>query len=293
MKSRNISGALKVTIVRSKMSEDASSRGMQQSDRDRQEKLNALYGPASDSAYGNLVRSKVAEDADWKVNDNELAVAIAIEDDEDDEDKVIAYAIEYDPDSKPPLYKNRRFRIYAIGGALGFVVLVTLLVVIVLIAGKKETLIITEPPTSAPSQSPTTSLESKYLTFFASVLKNDKVLEAGTPHYSAAQWIMKDDPMKLSPSAPNLLQRFMMAFLWFHTTKNGEEKWRSCNPPEEDEDNTCVFDQFTIAGDDTEYYEPLEGRVRWLSGEDECFWVGVQCEGSPTVLGFSLCKFDC
>mmetsp|Transcript_29042 Transcript_29042/g.41062 ORF Transcript_29042/g.41062 Transcript_29042/m.41062 type:complete len:404 (-) Transcript_29042:234-1445(-) len=42
--------------------------------------------------------------------DDNLAVAVAISQEEDD--AFIPAAIEYDPDSKPPLYKNRRFRFY-------------------------------------------------------------------------------------------------------------------------------------------------------------------------------------
>jgi len=40
-----------------------------------------------------------------------LAVATAI--DPDEEESYIYNAIEYDPDAKPPLHKNRRFRVYS------------------------------------------------------------------------------------------------------------------------------------------------------------------------------------
>ena len=51
----------------------------------------------------------------------ELAVAIAVE--EDEGVGYIASAVEYDPNSKPPLFKNRRFRLY---GCFGFLILLGL-----------------------------------------------------------------------------------------------------------------------------------------------------------------------
>jgi hypothetical protein len=115
-------------------------------------------------------------------------------------------------------------------------------------------------------------------------------MEVGTPSYRAAQWIINEDPMRLTPADENLFQRFMLAFLWFHTTNNGDTKWRSCNPPENNEDDRCVFEVFSRTPLDEIYFVPLEDQVRWLSGENECSWVGVECAGGPTVLGVKLCK---
>jgi len=241
------------------------------------------------SLNGSYRNEKRKNDGPTMTTEHELAVAIEIYDDDDDNDKAIAYGIdsEYDPDSRPPFYKNRRFRVYALGLFLGCTVLATLLIVIIVFSGEEEKGI---DKTSAPSQSPTSSLEDAYLQYFADVLKNERVLEPGTPHYSAARWIMNEDPMKLSPHAPNLFQRFMMAFLWFHTTDNGKTEWRSCNPPREGESNKSVFEDLKISKDDSFYYDFSEDTDRWLSGEDECSWAGIECAGTPHVLGFRLRK---
>ena len=45
-----------------------------------------------------------------------LAVAVAVAEDEDE--AFIPAAIEFDPDSKPPIYKNRRFRFYLIAATI-------------------------------------------------------------------------------------------------------------------------------------------------------------------------------
>lgn len=222
------------------------------------------------------------------VSDNELAVAIAIEDDDTSDgksEKDMVYALEYDPDAKPPIYKNRRFRLYAIAGGLLFITVAIAIIVVVATSGEEgETVILTPEPTVAPTQSPTSAIESIYSRTIAEAIRNEKVYEPGTPHYSATQWIINDDPKELAPDDPNFLQRFMMAFLWFHTTENGTSEWFSCNPPKPDEDSNCVF-QDALA-----LVPPSDG-IRWLSGEDECTWAGVQCQSGPSILGFSLREF--
>ena len=223
------------------------------------------------------------------VDDNDLVVAIAIDEEEEDE-KFYAYAVEYDPESKPPIYKNRRFRLYGIGGAVCFVVLVIVLVAGI-VSSKKNggTVVLTLAPTAAPTASPTTARESVYTNYFAQAV-GPKVMEPGTPHYSAAQWIMNEDPMQMGSNNPNLLQRYMMAFLWFHTTDNGATKWRSCNPPKKNESDTCEYLEFNRLANDTIVYVPRSGGVRWLSGQAECDWVNVECAGGSVVLGISICE---
>ncbi len=236
---------------------------------------------APDVEYGEYTQPRV--------NDNDLVVAIAIDEEEEEEDeKLYAYAVEYDPNSKPPLYQNRRCRLYGIIGAVGFLVLVIVLIVSV-VATKNNVVVSTFAPSVSPTLSPTSALESAYRSVFAQAV-SEKVYEQGTPHYSAANWIIYDDPMKLEETHPNLLQRYMMAFLYFHTTENGTKEWRSCNPPKDGEDDTCEFMEFVRMQDDSIAYVPRSGLTRWLSGLDECSWVGVECAGGPAILGFRLCK---
>jgi hypothetical protein len=224
------------------------------------------------------------------VEDTDLAVAIAIDDEEEEEEKLFAYAVEFDPDSKPPLFKNRRFRFYGIGGAVCFVVLAVVLVVGIMSSGSKSTtLLLTLPPTDAPTAAPTSARSSVFRSFFAQEV-SPKVYIMGTPHYRAVEWIMNEDPLQMEPNNPRLLQRYMMAFLYYHTTKNGEESWRSCNPPQGDEVDTCTYLEFTRLDNDTIAYTPKEDRIRWLSGQDECFWEGVLCGNGADIVGVNLCK---
>lgn len=222
------------------------------------------------------------------VKDNDLAVAIAI-DVEEEEEKHYALAVEYDPDSKPPLYQNRRFRLYGMGASGCFCVVLIVIIIFILGSDKGETVLLTLPPTEAPTMSPTSARESVFLSIFREAV-GEKILMEGTPHNRAAQWIMNEDPRQLEPDDPDLLQRFILAFFYFHTTNNGQNKWRSCNrpDPEAGEDDTCEYLEFTRLRDDSVEYVPRKNRIRWLSGEKECRWQGVQCAGGEAVLGFQL-----
>jgi hypothetical protein len=234
-------------------------------------------------------RGMVVSDVErGQATENELAVAIAIDEEEEEEEKFYAYAVEYDPDSKPPLYQNRRCRLYGIVGSVCFVVLVVLLSVTIVVTGKNSSNGL--ETTLAPTMSPTTERENSYRKYFASVV-GEQIYQPGTPHYSAANWIVNEDPMQMSATDPNLLQRFMMAFLYFHTTDNGKAPWVSCNPPKQGEDDTCVALDFKRQEDDSITYVPRSGATRWLSGQDECNWEGVECAGGSAILGFNLSKF--
>jgi hypothetical protein len=222
-----------------------------------------------------------------RINESELAVAIAVDEGVEEEEKVYAYAVKQFPDSKPPFYQNRRCRLYGIVGSVCFVVLMVLLSATIVVTGKNSSKGL--ETTLAPTMSPTTERENAYRKYFASVV-GEKIYQPGTPHYSAANWIISEDPMPMSATDSNRLQRFMMAFLYFHTTDNGKAPWLSCNPPKKGEDDTCVALEFTRQPDDSITYVPRSGGTRWLSGQDECNWNGVECGGGPSILAFHLSK---
>ena len=286
-----------------------------------------------------------------QIPDGELAVAVAIEE-EEEEEKDIVYAIEYDPDSKPPIYQNRRFRYYGIGGAVVFVILAIVLVVGIVVGnGKENRIYVTDAPTGSPTSPPTSTEESMFVSRISQAFVGlnsqlqddgqeppstpddvspvgdllseirDKLLDPTTPHYKAAQWIMYEDPLQMDVQNPLLIQRYMMAFLYFHTSRNGEQPWRACepkrhtcitpapgiesldseeyyaqcpewecNPPKEGEDDTCTSLEFTRLDNDCIDYEPKANKVRWLSGQAVCKWEGVLCAGGAEVLGVNLCK---
>jgi hypothetical protein len=103
------------------------------------------------------------------------------------------------------------------------------------------------------------------------------VFEVGTPHHLAAQWIISPDGLPADSS--RLLQRYIIALFYYQTSENGQSPWRSCNPPNEAEDDTCTFLEFTRLPNDDITDEPRPGRVRWLSSQDECDWEGALSEG--------------
>eukprot|EP00934_Nitzschia_sp_Nitz4_P006436 Nitzschia sp. Nitz4//scaffold311_size21207//8656//11803//NITZ4_008621-RA/size21207-processed-gene-0.54-mRNA-1//1//CDS//3329547383//6426//frame0 len=208
-------------------------------------------------------------------NPDDLAIAIMIDDDEDDIDKKdVVYAVEYDPDSKPPMYRNRRFRLY--GVVCTILVVVVAVVLAVSLSGD-------DPAVVTPTSPPTTSREFEFRSFFASEV-GDSVFDEGTPHYMASEWILNEDPRHLELSDEALLQRFLLAFLYFHSTEMETSEWRSCGRPSSADTDSCTFMELTRNSDDSITYTPRYDRVRWLSGEDECSWNGVECPagaGSP------------
>ena len=111
----------------------------------------------------------------------------------------------------------------------------------------------------------------------------------------AWNWLAYDDPMALPATAPNLLQRFLLALFYFSTSQRGP--WRACNPPASFPNNgtlgeLCYYDglvgdgTFTAAGRDyTPEYERFESIIamQWLSGWDECHWAGIFCDENGVI----------
>jgi len=222
-------------------------------------------------AWGGPGYGGVVDEID---NPEGLAVAVAVA--EEDEDQMYFHAIEYDPDAKPPMVKNRRFQLYGCFAFL-FVVGGILIAVVAVMMTSGGTL--TLAPTSSPTVAPTTSAEGLYREQFANVV-GDSVYEAGTPAQLASEWIIRSDPLGLSVVDNHLIQRYLLALFYFETSRNGP--WRSCNPPEGDETSACEFLKFTRNPDQSVSYVP-EPDVRWLSDKHECEWVGVLCDETNTI----------
>jgi len=224
---------------------------------------------------------------DESFDDEGLAVAIAVDDSYyDGQSDYYHHAIEYNPDAKPSLLKNRRFRYYAIvvalfaclaGGAIGTVLL--------LVDSGSDT---TETsPSAAPSDAPTTAAEGRYREQFISVV-GSAVNEDGTAHDRAASWIMYEDRLRLTPIDDNLIQRYLLAYFYFATTSNEETAWKSCNRPKFNQESSCNHQKFLRnPADDTIFYEP-EPATRWLSDTHECEWIGVQCGDGQIVIAVEI-----
>ena len=109
-------------------------------------------------------------------------------------------AIEYDPESKPPLHKNRRFRVYSCLAIIVIIAVVAVVVVYVTKNSKGDTVVsmeveYTPPPTRSPTLAPTTDREASGIkeqieagvlqrgATFANMSKTD-------PRYLALDWIL-------------------------------------------------------------------------------------------------------
>jgi hypothetical protein len=222
-----------------------------------------------------------------KFNDENVAIAIAV-DDSYYESHSYHFAVEYDPDSKPPLLKNRRFRFYFIMiGLTAFTAILATSIAVPLMMASRNRNAESYPPT----ESPTTVTDGIYREqFFAAV--GPQVLEYGSPHDRAVSWIMNEDPQHLSASSENLIQRYTLALFYFMTTSNEMEPWKSCSRPQGDENESCTFQKFYRAANDSIAFEP-ENATRWLSGTDECNWVGITCDTSDEgsiVVALEVCK---
>ncbi|GKY94564.1 hypothetical protein MPSEU_000422000 [Mayamaea pseudoterrestris] len=207
-----------------------------------------------------------------------LAIAVAVQD--DDDDMFIPSAVEYDPDAKPPMYRHRRFRLYAL--LAFFVVIVVAVGAAVGATVGSKNMNMTESPTMAP----TTIRESFGIRTQVERLVGAKVLEKEDSAYSKAlDWMTFDDPMQLTPDADNFSQRYIAAYFYFATSEDGP--WLSCAPPKDawTDGTECQYKELSAIFP-VQYFEVPWNR--WLSNISECQWAGVTCDEHGQVRGLDL-----
>lgn len=197
--------------------------------------------------------------------DESLAIAVAVS--EEEEDAFIPAAIEFDPDSKPPIYKNRRFRFYLVAA--------TILLAVIGVGAALGVTSSKNNDSAPPTASPTTERESKGIADqFISIVGEAKLADRDSPHFKAADWIINKDPMALSPEADNLIQRYLLTLFYLSTTET--KPWLSCNPPVGDETKECNFTKLAQVFPEVKYENMTWGR--WLSDDHECSWAGILCD---------------
>mmetsp|Transcript_27247 Transcript_27247/g.38338 ORF Transcript_27247/g.38338 Transcript_27247/m.38338 type:complete len:756 (-) Transcript_27247:159-2426(-) len=217
--------------------------------------------------------------------DGQLAVAVAVVPNE--QETLIPAAIEYEPDSKPPLYRNRRFRLYGCLAAVLLLVIVVGVAVGVSMGGNSSSndenrtgggtdqLQPTRPPITA-AQSAENEALSKII---GTVVGEEKLLAKESPYRKALDWILFDDPLGLTPDSDNIVQRYIVALFYISTTE--DTPWLSCNRPKEGEESSCDHPILIQALPDPEY-DTIED-FRWLSEEHECEWAGVRCDQDNVI----------
>jgi hypothetical protein len=210
--------------------------------------------------------------------DDRLAVAFAVKD--ENEDVFIPAAVEYDPDAKPPIYKNRRFRMYGILGCSLLIMIVACMIGILASQKEDESSTLKVFPTAAPNCARCDlGIEGQLELIVGSAELND----SSTPYFQAKEWILHEDPMELLPDAPNLVQRFLLAVFYFDSHK--EADWISCNRDIEGKNETCSLQK--IVGISPLEYEGVAAN-RWLSSLHECSWAGIFCDELNQTRGVDL-----
>ena len=83
----------------------------------------------------------------------------------------------------------------------------------------------------------------------------------------AAEWLLRGDAFFLCPGSPKLVQRYVMATIYFST--NGDS-WFQCsgNP---------------MANDDCGNEIPFLGDTQFLAPVHECNWAGLRCNSDMCI----------
>jgi hypothetical protein len=227
---------------------------------------------AEDSEFTVTAPTPDLERGIARVDETGLVVATSV----NEEEPELATATQYDPATKLPMYRSRKFKLYMIALVVLLLLITIATVVAVVLTGDDE-----DP--GAPTAPPTTILEGTYRAQFVSEV-GDAVNVEGSPQDRAAEWIMFEDPLGLPTNAPNLIQRYHMALFYFLTTNNGEKAWNSCNQPRENETDECLY----VAGEFD--YDGNRSATRWLSGTHECEWIGVLCDPVENIILLQVCE---
>jgi len=133
-------------------------------------------------------------------------------------------------------------------------------------------------PSLAPSEKPTTTKpcglselqRSNAIFSLLGTVSNPVLLrKLDTPHSKSIQWLIGDDNAYLCPDNTKIIQRYVLALIYFST--NGEE-WFQCSS------SPFVADR---CGDE----DPFQGQTRFLSSETECNWAGIRCNEENNLGG--------
>jgi hypothetical protein len=242
------------------------------------------------------------KDKDKGEEEEGLAIAIPV-----DERKDVVAAEEYEEMEKLPFYKRKIF------WGLMLLLVIAAVVIGVVVASASGSSDDVPPvivngtlmPTPSPTSAPTGSVER----IFRESLVDGVDFSLGAPtslasraFFRAADWFYVDgDFDRLSipedgftATGTQGIQRFVLAWLYYHTTDVGMDPWISCNPPRADrnETDTCTFldssSVFDLADGVEICYFGVEDSARWLTATPECEWPAVFCNDAGVVEGLEL-----
>ena len=92
----------------------------------------------------------------------------------------------------------------------------------------------------------------------------------------ATDWLIYNDTRKVCPDDDKLVQRWVMAVVYFST---GGQKWVQCSADDE-----------MLCGNS----EPFFQQQPFLSESNECQWAGISCNANAciTEIEFGMCFCD-
>jgi hypothetical protein len=207
---------------------------------------------------------------------------------------------------KDKTLQNRR-RTYTKGLAWGCCVLVVIVVVVIAtqLTRSGDTTEVTATPTVAPtSYRETLGIQEELALALGKSQEEDESWHDDPVHQQALDWIINQDPLQLDPfttDSKRLLQRYVMAYFYYHTSQQGP--WIACNPPklEKNEHDFCLHKILKVVSKNEKWYEALEPAefqydsfqsFRWLSSVGECQWAGVTCNEDGYVIRIKLGKYQ-
>jgi hypothetical protein len=204
-----------------------------------------------------------------------LAVAFAVE--PASPNPFIPAAIEYDPDAKPPIFQNRRFRLYSFLAVVAVLVGSVSVAVSITVAGKKAQYHVAEREMAGIREA------------VERVVGAEKLGDSTSPYSKALDWIQYHDPLQLIPSNETFIQRYVLA-LFYYSTSIQHEWSAGCAPAVDGETDACVYQRLVDVSEDGESNIESVPWVRWLSGTSECNWAGILCSDEQHVRVIEMSK---
>jgi hypothetical protein len=213
-----------------------------------------------------IVQEPDVEYGVYEPNEDGLAVAVAVQ--EEEEDVFIPSAVEYDPDAKPPLHRNRRFRLY------GFLAFFALMVCAV---GATVGIVLSkEDEVAAPVLDVEPRERFGIRGLIERLVGQEKLSDSDSAYSKALEWMIYEDPLQLTPENENFVQRYVLVYFYLSTSV--EKPWKSCNPPVGEEPDSCQYEK--LVNDELYRTEP---RIRWMTSTHECEWAAISCDSNMQV----------
>lgn len=196
------------------------------------------------------------------------------------DDSFFPIGVEFDPDAKEKAYKRTIRVCYMVLGAL---------LLAAIVVGLSVGLVAKKEKDAAKGYRETLGIQQvlENRTGLSLTKTNSVDSSSREPYLQALDWIINTDPTGPLPGDSNLLQRFIAAYIYFATSVDHEWAW--CSPPTQYSGDSCTFFNELRLDNDQSFAKEFVGS-RWLSGTDECSWVGLYCDEEKQIESINLSK---